>query len=377
MEDYNQMNGNTTARGNFLYSSSSSVVGAPNSSSPYGRTSSGLNMSNQQHMGLTHFHLQSNDQCFQSEPHHPIVKTEATTSQKFHYPLMRDQQGLNHHHHHQHQHQHENDSSNEVEAIKAKIIAHPQYSNLLEAYMDCQKVGAPPEIVARLAAARQEFESKQRSSLNSRDNSKDPELDQFMEAYCDMLMKYREELARPIQEAMDFMRRIETQLNMICNGPLRIFNSDEKSEGVGSSEEDQENSGGETEVPEIDPRAEDRELKNHLLRKYSGYLSSLKQELSKKKKKGKLPKEARQKLLSWWELHYKWPYPSETEKVALAESTGLDQKQINNWFINQRKRHWKPSEDMQFMVMDGLHPQNAALYIDAHYMGDAPYRLAP
>ncbi|KAL6955134.1 Homeotic protein knotted-1 [Sarracenia purpurea var. burkii] len=152
---------------------------------------------------------------------------------------------------------------------------------------------------------------------------------------------------------------------------------DEKCEGVGSSEEDQDNSGGETELPEIDPRAEDRELKNHLLKKYSGYLSSLKQELSKKKKKGKLPKEARQKLLSWWELHYKWPYPSETEKVALAESTGLDQKQINNWFINQRKRHWKPSEDVQFMVMDGLHPQTAALYMEGHYMDDGPYRLGP
>lgn len=92
---------------------------------------------------------------------------------------------------------------------------------------------------------------------------------------------------------------------------LIIVEADDKNEGVGSSEEEQENSGGETDqVQEIDPRAEDRELKNHLLKKYSGYLSSLKQELSKKKKKGKLPKEARQKLLNWWELHYKWPYPS-------------------------------------------------------------------
>lgn len=38
----------------------------------------------------------------------------------------------------------------------------------------------------------------------------------------------------------------------------------------------------------------------------------------------------------------------EGDKIALAESTGLDQKQINNWFINQRKRHWKPAENMQF-----------------------------
>ena len=46
----------------------------------------------------------------------------------------------------------------------------------------------------------------------------------------------------------------------------------------------------------------------------------------------------------------------EAQKLALAESTGLDLKQINNWFINQRKRHWKPSEDMQFVVMDAAHP---------------------
>nr|GEW42050.1 homeobox protein shoot meristemless-like isoform X3 [Tanacetum cinerariifolium] len=99
----------------------------------------------------------------------------------------------------------------------------------------------------------------------------------------------------------------------------------------------------------VDPQAEDRELKGQLLRKYSGYLGSLKQEFMKKRKKGKLPKEARQQLLDWWTRHYKWPYPSEAQKLALAESTGLDQKQINNWFINQRKRHWKPSEDMQFV----------------------------
>ncbi|XP_076899543.1 homeobox protein knotted-1-like 2 [Bidens hawaiensis] len=321
--------------------------------------------------GFHHHHL--------DQYHHPMVKIE---TEKFHnYPSVMT---FNH---------------NEDEALKAKIISHPHYSNLLQAYMDCQKVGAPPEVVGRLTAVRQEYEARQRANLvnsGSRENYKDPELDQFMEAYYDMLIKYKEELTRPIQEAMEFMRRIESQLSTLsvssssssspaAAGRISFISPDEsKFEVIGSSDEEQENtSGGEAEVAEIDPRAEDRELKNHLLRKYSGYLSNLKQELSKKKKKGKLPKEARQKLLSWWELHYKWPYPSESEKVALAESTGLDQKQINNWFINQRKRHWKPSEDMQFMVMDGLHPQNhhvaTALYMeDHHYMGtDGPYRLGP
>ncbi|ONK64887.1 uncharacterized protein A4U43_C07F31110 [Asparagus officinalis] len=113
---------------------------------------------------------------------------------------------------------------------------------------------------------------------------------------------------------MDFFRRIEAQFSSLTNGArtVSIFSSDEKHGGVCcSDQEDQDGSGGEGEHNDnIDPRAEDKELKHHLLKKYSGYLSSLRHELSKKKKKGKLPKEARQKLLNWWELHYKWPYPS-------------------------------------------------------------------
>ncbi|KAM2250108.1 hypothetical protein ACFXTI_004657 [Malus domestica] len=105
-------------------------------------------------------------------------------------------------------------------------------------------------------------------------------------------------------------------------------------------------------INDIDPQAEDKELKVQLSHKCSGYLGTLKQEFMKKKKNGKLPKEAWHQLLDWWCRHYKSPYPLEAQKLALAESTGLELKQINNWFINQRKRHWKPSEDMQFVLMD-------------------------
>ena len=70
----------------------------------------------------------------------------------------------------------------------------------------------------------------------------------------------------------------------------------------------------------------------------------------------------------------------ETEKLALAETTGLDQKQINNWFINQRKRHWKPaSEDMPFAMVEaagGFHaPQGTAAAAAVLYMADGMYRL--
>ncbi|KAJ1428706.1 hypothetical protein SESBI_08811 [Sesbania bispinosa] len=240
-------------------------------------------------------------------------------------------------------------SSSSSSAVKDKIMAHPHYHRLLAAYVNCQKVGAPPEVVARLEEACASAVRLAGDTVGSGCIGEDPALDQFMEAYCEMLTKYEQELSKPLKEAMLFLQRIECQFKNLTISPSDV-GCNEGTDKNGSSEEDVDL------YNIIDPQAEDRELKGQLLRKYSGYLGSLKQEFMKKRKKGKLPKEARQKLLEWWSRHYKWPYPSESQKVALAESTGLDQKQINNWFINQRKRHWKPSEDMQFVVVDPSHP---------------------
>lgn len=52
------------------------------------------------------------------------------------------------------------------------------------------------------------------------------------------------------------------------------------------------------------------EIKHKLMGKYSGYISSLKQDFCKKNNKGKLPREATQILLNWWTTHYNWPYPT-------------------------------------------------------------------
>ncbi|KAK4284320.1 hypothetical protein QN277_001172 [Acacia crassicarpa] len=244
-------------------------------------------------------------------------------------------------------------SSSSSAAAKAKIMAHPHYHRLLSAYVNCQKVGAPPEAVARLEEACASALTMTGGGGVSGCIGEDPALDQFMEAYCEMLTKYEQELSKPFREAMHFLHTIESQFKSLTISSSSDFACGEGSDRNGSSEEDMD-------VPKslIDPLADDQELKGQLLRKYSGYLGSLKQEFMKKRKKGKLPKEARQQLLDWWSRHYKWPYPSESQKLQLAESTGLDQKQINNWFINQRKRHWKPSEDMQFMVVDPSHPHH-------------------
>lgn len=228
------------------------------------------------------------------------------------------------------------DDESSGDTIKEKIASHPSYSKLLDAYIDCHKVGAPPEIACLLDDIRLENDARKPNATASTNYlGVDPELDEFMETYYYILVKYKSDLARPFDEAAVFLGNIKTQLRNLCKDEC-TFSSEEEFSG------------------ETDSTLMSQELKDTLMRKFGGRISCLKQEFNKKKKKGKLPNEARQTLLDWWNSHYKWPYPTEGDKISLAEITGLDPKQINNWFINQRKRHWKPSESMQLAVMGGV-----------------------
>ncbi|OMP09380.1 hypothetical protein COLO4_05551 [Corchorus olitorius] len=226
-------------------------------------------------------------------------------------------------------------------------------------------VGAPPELASLLEEiGRENLPIRGCSELGA-----DPELDEFMESYCEVLHRYKEELSKPFDEATSFLSNIESQLNNLCKGQLSNTLDYRSDEAAGTSEE--ELSGGEVETSESQESAGgsgqlSQDIKGMLMQKYSGYLSSLRKEFLKKRKKGKLPKDARMALLEWWSNHYRWPYPTEEEKLKLSEITGLDQKQINNWFINQRKRHWKPSEDMKFALLEGVTANigGPAMYLD-------------
>lgn len=259
------------------------------------------------------------------------------------------------------------------DVVKAQIATHPLYPNLVSAYIQCRKVAAPPEMAALLEEL-SKVTQPITTTTTTAEMGADPELDEFMESYCEVLYKYKEELSKPFDEAKTFLSSIESQLSNLCKDtfPTTSFNSYHSGvlsdEAGGTSEEDL--SCGEVEVAEsqdyLNNSEGDQQIKEMLMRKYSGYLSSLRKEFLKKRKKGKLPKDARVALLDWWNSHYRWPYPTEEEKNKLSEATGLDQKQINNWFINQRKRHWRPSEDMRFALMEGVSGDVAgSMYFDA------------
>ncbi|KAI3968735.1 hypothetical protein MKX01_028885 [Papaver californicum] len=261
-----------------------------------------------------------------------------------------------------------NDHNNEI--YKANITSHPLYPSLVHAFLQCRKVGAPPE-TSSLIDKVYSIQQQKHCFITSGDNyhdptaSSDPELDQFMELYCLVLRNYKDELSKPLKEATTFLTDIERQLSTLLlysdttsttltTTATTSFNYPSATTTMSSEEQScyslEASKSGTRELNAMSCMyiGADRGLKGILLNKYGGYICDLRKEFTKKRKKAKLPKDSRTTLLGWWKTHSRWPYPTEEEKMKLIEETGLDHKQITNWFINQRKRHWKPSEDPHF-----------------------------
>eukprot|EP00258_Populus_trichocarpa_P049607 XP_024465626.1 BEL1-like homeodomain protein 9 isoform X3 [Populus trichocarpa] len=63
-----------------------------------------------------------------------------------------------------------------------------------------------------------------------------------------------------------------------------------------------------------------------------------------------LPDHAVAVLKTWLFEHFLHPYPTDSEKQALAQQTGLSRTQVSNWFINARVRLWKPMVEEVHML---------------------------
>ncbi|XP_016124878.1 homeobox protein Meis1-like [Sinocyclocheilus grahami] len=63
------------------------------------------------------------------------------------------------------------------------------------------------------------------------------------------------------------------------------------------------------------------------------------------KKRGIFPKLATNIMRAWLFQHLTHPYPSEEQKRQLSQDTGLTILQVNNWFINARRRIVQPMID--------------------------------
>uniref|UniRef100_UPI00358E99B7 homeobox protein Meis1-like isoform X2 n=1 Tax=Myxine glutinosa TaxID=7769 RepID=UPI00358E99B7 len=77
----------------------------------------------------------------------------------------------------------------------------------------------------------------------------------------------------------------------------------------------------------------------------SGDEEDLDKDRKQQKKRGIFPKVATNIMRAWLFQHLTHPYPSEEQKKQLAQDTGLTILQVNNWFINARRRIVQPMID--------------------------------
>lgn len=65
---------------------------------------------------------------------------------------------------------------------------------------------------------------------------------------------------------------------------------------------------------------------------------------ARKSSHSSLPPQTVEYLKNWMmsPAHISHPYPTEAEKAVIMADTGIEMKQLTNWFVNNRKRFWKP-----------------------------------
>jgi len=85
----------------------------------------------------------------------------------------------------------------------------------------------------------------------------------------------------------------------------------------------------------------------------------------KTKKSSSLPPDTVDYLKNWMMSpeHIAHPYPTEKEKAQIMTDTSIELKQLTNWFVNNRKRYWKPRVEAR--LQQQAHAQNAVTAVAA------------
>ncbi|XP_040179220.1 homeobox protein meis3 isoform X3 [Rana temporaria] len=97
-------------------------------------------------------------------------------------------------------------------------------------------------------------------------------------------------------------------------------------------------------------------LDNSVASPSTGDDDDLDRDKKRNKKRGIFPKVATNIMRAWLFQHLSHPYPSEEQKKQLAQDTGLTILQVNNWFINARRRIVQPMIDQSNRTGQGSGP---------------------
>ncbi|PPS09104.1 hypothetical protein GOBAR_AA11540 [Gossypium barbadense] len=246
--------------------------------------------------------------------------------------------------------------------LKAEIATHPLYEQLLAAHVSCLRVATPIDQLSLIDAQLAESHNILRSYASQQQgHSLSPherqELDNFLAQYLIVLCTFKEQLQQHVRvhavEAVMACREIENNLQALTvtlgEGTGATMSDDEDELQMDFSMDQSGPEGHDlmgfgpllpTESERSLMERVRQELKIELKQGFKSRIEDVREEILRKRRAGKLPGDTTTVLKNWWQQHSKWPYPTEDDKAKLVEETGLQLKQINNWFINQRKRNW-------------------------------------
>ncbi|CAL0319141.1 unnamed protein product [Lupinus luteus] len=263
---------------------------------------------------------------------------------------------------------------------KAEIVAHPLYEQLLSAHVSCLRIATPVDQLPRIddqLALSQNVVAKY-SSFGHMINDDNKELNQFLSHYVLLLCSFKEQLQQHVRvhamEAVMACWEIEQSLQSLTGVS--------PGEGTGATMSDDEDDQVDSDANLLDGGVDGHdsmgfgpliltenerslmervrhELKHELKQGYKEKIVDIREEILRKRRAGKLPGGTTSVLKAWWQSHSKWPYPTEEDKARLVQETGLQLKQINNWFINQRKRNWHSNPSTSTVLKNKRKRSNA------------------
>jgi len=238
-----------------------------------------------------------------------------------------------------------------------EIGRHPMLMHAVQAYADVHTRPGGQEQVAQIIA---EVETSATKPMQAhlQGGASNSTLDEFMGRYCRILEQFGDKHKQVSNEvALDLARheseyerhmRNDMVYNAVMNAgePAPIEDSAKQDERQGSNSRRTSDAkrarmcSSSAREYKVLTNGDEAEIQRNLKQRFAGSIIQLKLEFLKRRKKGKLPSSAKSALRLWWSRHILWPYPSEDDKKTLHHCSGLSMTQINNWFINQRKRHW-------------------------------------
>ncbi|KAK4391509.1 Homeobox protein knotted-1-like LET12 [Sesamum angolense] len=211
-----------------------------------------------------------------------------------------------------------NNTNWEREKCKADILNHPLYEQLLSAHVSCLRIATPvdqlPRIDAQLAQSSQVV-AKYSVLGHGQQPLDDKDLDNFMTHYVLLLSSFKEQLQQHVRvHAMEAV--------MACwelEQSLQSLTGVAPGEGTGATMSDDDEDQADSETNLFDESLDGPDSMGF------GPL---------------VPTETERSLMERVRQELKHELKQEEDKARLVQETGLQLKQINNWFINQRKRNW-------------------------------------